>query len=185
VPDYNNLTQCEALDDIKLNLVRQQQQPPVCAPSRRAGHSSRGFVCEGGGAANAAAALLASNLLAAGGEHGCAAIPRAIKQGSRRDPPPRSRARPTQLFTCANLTQPQTATDYGAYLANEASPLFTSTIVDRCTRKLVDDWNMMRCQADEKLAKFLDFCTYGHMIDNVVLIVTGTLHERDVQVHKA
>jgi hypothetical protein len=37
-------------------------------------------------------------------------------------------------------------------------------------------------QADETLAKFLDFCTYGHMIDNVVLIVTGTLHERDVQV---
>ena len=37
-------------------------------------------------------------------------------------------------------------------------------------------------QADETLARFLDFCTYGHMIDNVVLIVTGTLHERDVQV---
>ena len=28
----------------------------------------------------------------------------------------------------------------------------------------------------------MDYCTYGHMIDNVVLIVTGTLHERDVQV---
>jgi vacuolar-type H+-ATPase subunit C/Vma6 len=39
-------------------------------------------------------------------------------------------------------------------------------------------------QADETLAKFLDFCTYGHMIDNVVLIVTGTLHERDVQVRQ-
>ena len=37
-------------------------------------------------------------------------------------------------------------------------------------------------QADETLGKFLDFCTYGHMIDNVVLIVTGALHERDVQV---
>ena len=37
-------------------------------------------------------------------------------------------------------------------------------------------------QADETLGKFLDYCTYGHMIDNVVLIVTGTLHERDVQV---
>lgn len=37
-------------------------------------------------------------------------------------------------------------------------------------------------QADEKLATFMDYCTYGHMIDNVVLIVTGTLHERDVQV---
>jgi hypothetical protein len=27
MPDYNNLTQCEALDDIKLNLVRQLLVP--------------------------------------------------------------------------------------------------------------------------------------------------------------
>eukprot|EP00195_Chlamydomonas_chlamydogama_P016264 CAMPEP_0202896914 /NCGR_PEP_ID=MMETSP1392-20130828/5816_1 /ASSEMBLY_ACC=CAM_ASM_000868 /TAXON_ID=225041 /ORGANISM="Chlamydomonas chlamydogama, Strain SAG 11-48b" /LENGTH=351 /DNA_ID=CAMNT_0049582431 /DNA_START=127 /DNA_END=1182 /DNA_ORIENTATION=- len=74
-----------------------------------------------------------------------------------------------------------TSSDYGSYLANEASPLYTTTIVEKCTQKLVDDWNHMRCQADEKLAMFLDYCTYGHMIDNVVLIVTGTLHERDVQ----
>lgn len=74
-----------------------------------------------------------------------------------------------------------TATDYGAYLVNEASPLYTSTIVEKCTQKLVADWNNMRCQADETLGTFLDYCTYGHMIDNVVLIVTGTLHERDVQ----
>ena len=39
-------------------------------------------------------------------------------------------------------------------------------------------------QADENLAQFMDYCTYGHMIDNVVLIVTGTLHERDVQVRQ-
>lgn len=37
-------------------------------------------------------------------------------------------------------------------------------------------------QASEPLSTFMDYCTYGHMIDNVVLIVTGTLHERDVQV---
>ena len=37
-------------------------------------------------------------------------------------------------------------------------------------------------QADEPLGTFLDYCTYGHMIDNVVLLVTGTLHERDVTV---
>lgn len=24
--------------------------------------------------------------------------------------------------------------------------MYTSTIVDRCTQKLVDDWNAMRCQ---------------------------------------
>jgi hypothetical protein len=40
----------------------------------------------------------------------------------------------------------QTASDYGPYLANEASPLYTSTIVERCTEKLVDDWHAMRCQ---------------------------------------
>ena len=33
----------------------------------------------------------------------------------------------------------------------------------------------------EPLATFLDYCTYGYMIDNVVLIVAGTLHERDMQ----
>lgn len=35
-----------------------------------------------------------------------------------------------------------------------------------------------------ELARDLISCVlfrYGHMIDNVVLIVTGTLHERDVQ----
>ena len=37
-------------------------------------------------------------------------------------------------------------------------------------------------QADDVLGKFMDYCTYGYMIDNIVLIVTGTLHERDVQV---
>lgn len=40
----------------------------------------------------------------------------------------------------------------------------------------------VRTQADEPLGTFLDYCTYGHMIDNVVLLVTGTLHERDVTV---
>lgn len=73
------------------------------------------------------------------------------------------------------------ATDYGTYLVNEPSPLHTTTIVDKCTEKLVDDWNYLRTNASEPLATFLDYCTYGHMIDNVVLIVTGTLHERDVQ----
>lgn len=41
---------------------------------------------------------------------------------------------------------------------------------------------LLDIQADEPLATFLDYCTYGHMIDNVVLLVTGTLHERDVTV---
>eukprot|EP00878_Enallax_costatus_P040638 GHUV01046968.1.p1 GENE.GHUV01046968.1~~GHUV01046968.1.p1 ORF type:complete len:155 (-),score=5.39 GHUV01046968.1:75-539(-) len=85
VPDYNNLTQCEALDDIKLNLVS------------------------------------------------LACIVRHSNQKAASTPYP------------AGMLS-QTATDYGSYLANEASPLYTSTIVDRCTQKLVEDWNAMRCQ---------------------------------------
>lgn len=50
-----------------------------------------------------------------------------------------------------------------------------------CTRKLVHDWHYLLENASEPLATFLQYCTYGHMIDNVVLIVTGCLHERDVQ----
>lgn len=76
----------------------------------------------------------------------------------------------------------QTGTDYGPYLANEAPPIHTTAIVDCCTRRTADVWHSMRCHADEPLATFLDYCTYGHMIDNVVLIVTGLIHERDVQV---
>jgi len=76
----------------------------------------------------------------------------------------------------------QTGTDYGPYLANVAPPLHTTVIVDSCTRRLADTWEALRCQADEPLGTFLDYCTYGHMIDNVVLIVTGLIHERDVQV---
>ena len=39
----------------------------------------------------------------------------------------------------------------------------------------------MRSAASAKLAKFLDFCVIGHMIDNVVLVVSGSLRDRDVQ----
>jgi hypothetical protein len=49
-----------------------------------------------------------------------------------------------------------------------------------CPKRLAG--HALRPQAAEPLGQFLDYCTYGHMIDNVVLIVTGTLHERDVQV---
>lgn len=74
-----------------------------------------------------------------------------------------------------------TGTDYGPFVVDEATPLHTTNIVDCCTRKLVADWSYLRENAGEPLATFLDYCTYGHMIDNVVLIVTGTLHDRDVQ----
>jgi len=70
-------------------------------------------------------------------------------------------------------------TDYGDFLSNEPSPIHTTTIADKATQKLVGEWNHLRAQAVQPLAQFMDYITYGYMIDNVVLLITGTLHERD------
>lgn len=86
-----------------------------------------------------------------------------------------------QCETLEDIKLNLSATDYGPYVQNLASPLHTTTLIDACTQLLVDQWTFLRANADQNLGKFLDYCTYGHMIDNVILIVTGTLHERDVQ----
>lgn len=72
-----------------------------------------------------------------------------------------------------------TSTDYGNFLANETPPISTSTIAEKATQRLVDEFNYIRSNAGGKLAKFLDYITYAYMIDNVILLITGTLHERD------
>ena len=87
------------------------------------------------------------------------------------------------LCQCENLDDVKlflAGTEYGPWIQNEASPLHTATIVQRCTEKLVEEWRHLRTQAEQPLAAFLDYCTYGHMIDNIVLLVSGTLHDRDV-----
>jgi V-type H+-transporting ATPase subunit d len=71
------------------------------------------------------------------------------------------------------------STDYGDFLSNEPSPLHTTTIAEKCTLKLVKEFNHIRAQATEPLATFLDYISYQYMIDNIVLLITGTLHERD------
>lgn len=42
-------------------------------------------------------------------------------------------------------------------------------------------WNSIRILDQPEVFVYSLLIRYGHMIDNVVLIVTGTLHERDVQ----
>lgn len=38
----------------------------------------------------------------------------------------------------------------------------------------------MRNHAVEPLSTFLDFITYSYMIDNIILLITGTLHQRPI-----
>jgi V-type H+-transporting ATPase subunit d len=71
------------------------------------------------------------------------------------------------------------ATEYGNFLANVPSPISTSIISEKAVEKLVDEFNYLRSQAVGDFAKFFDYITYSYQIDNVVLLITGTLHERD------
>lgn len=46
-----------------------------------------------------------------------------------------------------------------SYLSAEPSPLHTTTIVEKCTLKLVDEYKHMLCQATEPLSTFLEYIT--------------------------
>ncbi|CAI4218164.1 unnamed protein product [Parascedosporium putredinis] len=54
-----------------------------------------------------------------------------------------------------------------------------SSLAAKTTEKLVYEFRYVRANASGTLAKFMDYLTYGYMIDNVALLITGTLHERD------
>ncbi|KAJ2779351.1 H(+)-transporting V0 sector ATPase subunit d [Coemansia javaensis] len=85
----------------------------------------------------------------------------------------------TQCETMDDLRLQLATTDYGAFLQNEPSPISTSTLVARCTDALVAEFQYLQQNAAEPISRFLDYITYGYMIDNVILLITGTLHERD------
>ncbi|KAI0670858.1 ATPase V0 complex subunit D [Trametes maxima] len=85
----------------------------------------------------------------------------------------------TQCETIEDFRTQLSATDYGNFLANEPLPISTSTISDKATQLLVDQFNYLRSNSVEPLNKFLEYMTYAYMIDNVILIITGTLHGRN------
>jgi len=72
------------------------------------------------------------------------------------------------------------STGYGDFLNNEPPPLRTAVFLDKMTQKFVDEFNFMRVQAVDPLKKFFEYIRYPYMIDNIVLIITGTLHDRNV-----
>ena len=56
-------------------------------------------------------------------------------------------------------------TDYGNILANEPSPLATTTIFEKCTEKLVNEFNFLMCNSVQPLTKFLEYITCGLLAD--------------------
>ena len=47
--------------------------------------------------------------------------------------------------------------------------------------KLVTEFRYLQANAVGSLVKFMEYLTYAYMIDNVALLITGTLHERDTR----
>jgi len=86
----------------------------------------------------------------------------------------------TQCESLEDIKLPLSSTDYGDFLANESSPIHTTTILNKCIEKLVSEFNYIKNQCVEPLKTFLDYICYGYMIDNIVLLITGTLNERNL-----
>lgn len=70
---------------------------------------------------------------------------------------------------------------YGDFLASLPPNPSTSSLANKTTDKLVAEFRYLQGQAVGSLAKFMEYLTYGYMIDNVALLITGTLHERDTR----
>ena len=70
-------------------------------------------------------------------------------------------------------------TDYDQFLA-DAPVVNPAVILEKATGKMVAEFKYLRAQAVEPLATFLDYITYEYMIDNVMLLLKGTLSGRDV-----
>ena len=75
----------------------------------------------------------------------------------------------------------QLAPAYGDFLATLPPNPSTSALAAKTTDKLVSEFRYLQAQATGSLAKFMEYLTYGYMIDNVALLITGTLHERDTR----
>lgn len=85
----------------------------------------------------------------------------------------------TQCDNLEDLKLQLSATDYGNFLADINQTLSTSIIEQKLNKKLIEDFNYIKSQATYPLSKFMDYITYSYMIDNILLIITGTIHNRD------
>lgn len=70
---------------------------------------------------------------------------------------------------------------YGDFLSSLPPNPSTSALAAKTTDKLVAEFRYIQANATGSLTKFMEYLTYGYMIDNVALLITGTLHERDTR----
>lgn len=85
----------------------------------------------------------------------------------------------TQCDTLDDVRLNLTETDYADALA-DLSAMVPSALQRVAVDKLVTEFQYLRTQTVAPLSKFLDFITYEYMIENVMLLLKGTLNGRDI-----
>lgn len=70
-------------------------------------------------------------------------------------------------------------TDFGQLFSNDAT-LLPAIVESKSLNKLVTEFYYFRAQTVEPLSTFLDYITYEYMIENVMLLLRGTLSGRSV-----
>lgn len=88
-----------------------------------------------------------------------------------------------QLTQCESIddVKMQLGPAYGEALASLPPNPSTSALAAKTTEKMVADFRYLQGQCTGSLSKFMEYLTYSYMIDNVALLITGTLHERDTK----
>jgi V-type H+-transporting ATPase subunit d len=66
------------------------------------------------------------------------------------------------------------------FLQDSSGQLEAHMFVEAATERLVMQFEHIRAQAFEPLATFLDYVTYSYMIDNILLLLRGSIHAKPV-----
>uniref|UniRef100_A0A7N6BUC3 V-type proton ATPase subunit n=1 Tax=Anabas testudineus TaxID=64144 RepID=A0A7N6BUC3_ANATE len=98
-----------------------------------------------------------------------------------------------QCDTLEDMKLHMQSTDYGKLLSSSEGDLTVSLVDTKLRDNLVTEFSCLRSNALPPLSTFLDYITYGdaienvtltnnysYMIDNVVMLITGALKQRDV-----
>lgn len=85
----------------------------------------------------------------------------------------------TQCETLDDMKMNLAETDYDQFLA-DAVAVTPAIMQNAATSKMVTEFQYLRAHSVEPLSTFLDFITIEYMIDNVMLLLKGTLSGRDV-----
>jgi V-type H+-transporting ATPase subunit d len=88
------------------------------------------------------------------------------------------------LKACSNLSEFKQVledTDYGPYIAQEASPIEIAILKKKCKEKLTKELEHIAAQSYQPLGKFLQIMLHGYQIENVVGFIEGIKNDAPLQ----